>query len=551
MLRRGDAKTGGREQKFVKNLRVHLLLTAITISALAPFLHKAFDIDEPLFLWMAQQITKHPFNPYGFEVNWASISQPMWVVMQNPPLCSYYIAAMASVAGWSEVALHTAFLLPAIAAVLGTFAVARRLCATPTMAALLTLFTPVFLISASNIMCDVMLLAFWVWSIEFWLAGLERGKWWLFAMSALLATAATLTKYFGISLIPLLLAYMLVRQGRVTPSIIYLAIPLIASLAYENITKIVYGQGLLSSSMKYLCDVAITVQMPISIKLLTGFSFTGGCMIGALFFAPLRSARWVVGHVALLLAIATLFWIFVPVTGGLGANSMAVRLQGGLFATIGFAILALAIWDCRQDRSAESAMLLLWVIGTFVFATFLNWSITARTILPMGPAVAILLVRQLDRSATVSLTILAKQWPVLCAAALSLVVTYSDYRQANTGREAASHFRKRFSHRNATVWFQSHWGFQWYMQKWGAKPFNKMTAIQPGSFMVVPSNNADPTPIAKESAIPVEEFRLPVTSFVATFAPGTGAGFYSSVRGPVPWVVVRVPPEQWEAVFFR
>src|SRR5216110_1486013 len=90
------------------------LAIAAVVAALAPFLNKAFHIDDPLFLWMAQQIVKDPLDPYGFTVNWSSFTQPMSMVMQNPPLCSYYIAAIASVFGSSELALHSAFFLWAI-----------------------------------------------------------------------------------------------------------------------------------------------------------------------------------------------------------------------------------------------------------------------------------------------------------------------------------------------------------------------------------------------------------------------------------------------------
>ncbi len=133
---------------------------AITAAALAPFLNKAFHIDDPLFIWMAQQIAKHPFDPYGFYVNWVSFRQPMTIVMQNPPLCPYYIAAVATVFGWTEPTLHLAFLFWATLSILGTFAFARRFCRKPLMAAMLTLFTPLFLVSATSTMCDVMMLAF-------------------------------------------------------------------------------------------------------------------------------------------------------------------------------------------------------------------------------------------------------------------------------------------------------------------------------------------------------------------------------------------------------
>jgi len=62
---------------------------------LAPFLHKAFDIDDPLFLWMAQQIAKHPFDPYGFEVNWAGFRQPMWVASTAGSVAGFVLQGVA------------------------------------------------------------------------------------------------------------------------------------------------------------------------------------------------------------------------------------------------------------------------------------------------------------------------------------------------------------------------------------------------------------------------------------------------------------------------
>src|SRR6476660_6181476 len=180
------------------------LAIAAVIAALAPFLNKAFHIDDPLFLWMAQQIAHQPGDPYGFAVNWYVSNQPIFSIMQNPPLSSYYIALLASFFGWSEPAMHGAFLVPAIAAVLGTFFLARRLCNSPLLAALLLLFTPVFLVSATGVMCDVWLLALWVWSVESWLRGLERHSYRFLLLASVLAAAAALTKYFGASLVPLL-----------------------------------------------------------------------------------------------------------------------------------------------------------------------------------------------------------------------------------------------------------------------------------------------------------------------------------------------------------
>src|SRR5450631_4002108 len=107
------------------------VLTVAVLVMLVPFLNKPFNIDDPLFIWSARQIHAHPANPYGFSVNWYGKAMPMWVVTKNPPLACYYLAGAAAVFGWSEFALHAAFLLPALAAILGTHRLARQFCHQP------------------------------------------------------------------------------------------------------------------------------------------------------------------------------------------------------------------------------------------------------------------------------------------------------------------------------------------------------------------------------------------------------------------------------------
>jgi len=133
------------EMKKVATRDAFLAIAAV-IAALAPFLNKAFHIDDPLFLWIAHQVSQHPADPYGFSVNWYGSAKPMFSIMQNPPLNAYYIALAAKFLGWSELAIHGAFLVPAVAAVLGTFFLAQRLSGSPLLGALLTLFMPVFLV---------------------------------------------------------------------------------------------------------------------------------------------------------------------------------------------------------------------------------------------------------------------------------------------------------------------------------------------------------------------------------------------------------------------
>src|SRR4051812_47834142 len=198
--------------------RAPWLLALATALLLLPFLSRAFNIDEPLFMWTAAHVQAHPANPYGFKVNWDNRPQPMWEITKNPPGAAYYLALAAMLFGWQEVGLHIAFLLPAIAAVVGLYFVAGKMCRRPALAAVAMLAMPVFLLSSTTNMCDVMMLALWLWSLYSWLRGLEQRKHHWLALAALLAAASALTKYFGIALVPLLAFYTLVKRRRFDPA---------------------------------------------------------------------------------------------------------------------------------------------------------------------------------------------------------------------------------------------------------------------------------------------------------------------------------------------
>src|SRR5215831_1383345 len=122
------------------------ILVIVTLACLLPFADKAVHIDDPLFVWAAHQIQIRWWDPYGFDVNWYGWTMPFHQVTKNPPLACAVLALLMSVFGDTELILHLGFFVQAIAAILGTYALARRLCNHPTQAALATLFTPVFIV---------------------------------------------------------------------------------------------------------------------------------------------------------------------------------------------------------------------------------------------------------------------------------------------------------------------------------------------------------------------------------------------------------------------
>ena len=111
-----------------------LTLCGLAVITLLPFIAKPFNIDDPVYLAVAQQIVKSPLDFYGFEFNWYGTLQQVTSFHWYAPASAYFMAIIGSTVGWSEIAMHAAFFLPAIGLLLGTYDAAKRLCDRPLLA---------------------------------------------------------------------------------------------------------------------------------------------------------------------------------------------------------------------------------------------------------------------------------------------------------------------------------------------------------------------------------------------------------------------------------
>src|SRR5688572_13268749 len=218
-----------------------LIVTLACLLLLVPFLSKPLHIDDPMYVWAAEHILAQPLDPYGFAVNWRSTLTPMADEMKNPPLVCYYLAGAIMVLGRSEQALHLAMLLPAVGVILGTYQLAKELGSRPVLAAAATLATPVFLLSATTVMCDVAMVCAYVWAVWFWVRGIKTDRIGMLAVGALLIAVSTLAKYFGVTLFPLLIAYGFMAKRRPGAWLLPLLLPAAILAAFHFWTKGLYG----------------------------------------------------------------------------------------------------------------------------------------------------------------------------------------------------------------------------------------------------------------------------------------------------------------------
>jgi 4-amino-4-deoxy-L-arabinose transferase-like glycosyltransferase len=460
--------------------------------------------------------------------------------------------------------LHLGFLLPALAVIFLTYYLAREFTDSPLIAAGATLVAPDFLVSASSVMCDTMMVAIWLLAVILWLKGQESGNPSRMLLSALLIGICALTKYFGASLIPLLFAYSLYRNKRLGTWAYYLLVPATVLALYQFWTASLYGQGLLVDAAGY-ANAHRQNNAPMG-GALVGISFIGGCMFPALTFIPLIWTRLQILLLATLSAVAT--WSILSgllsigqVVGGTALVQNATHDYGFLFsAQLGFyiagglSVLGLAIMDFWETRTAKSLLLMLWVLGTFAFASFFNWTVNARSVLPLLPAAAILIARRLDMSqaAKTSQTIVRFLVPLLASACLALWVTSADSQLANSARTAAVVVHEKYKDVTSRMWFEGHWGFQYYMEQFGARPLEaRSTAIGEGDLIVVPENNTEMMEVNPAYVAKTESFWLPGPGGATTMSSSLGAGFYAAYWGPLPFAVGPVPVERYVVLHMK
>jgi 4-amino-4-deoxy-L-arabinose transferase-like glycosyltransferase len=523
---------------------------------LLPFIGKPFHIDDPMYLWVARQIVERPLDFYGFDVFWTGSVAPMWYLNQNPPLTSYFIALVKTLFGETEIALHGAFLVPAALALAGTWRCARLYTRWPALATVVTGVTPVFALSGTTIMADMLMLGFWVWAFALWETGLRQRNWgWLVAAAAF-AGLGILTKYPAINVIPLLCLAGIVRR---MPARYFLPllIPMAMLVAYEVWTRNLYGVGLFSQAMGYARGFAERQhRLPLQTAC-TAICFTGGCVAPVAMFLPWLAGRRLVmiGLMIWVAVFAAILWVGSPrlpreTVAGLAWHTPPLfAAQVALWSVVGAGVAWLVTAAVRRHRDGPSAVLAAWVLGVIMFAGLVNWSVNGRTLLPLAPPIGILVARSLD-SLSLRRSFTALQLTpamLLVAVAVAIALNAADHSLATASRRAAEGAAALARMDRARWWFQGHWGFQHYCQENGGRPFlGERTPARRGDIVVTPiyfSSNA--VELGEPFVKTIGGFREALWGPLTVVHPLTGAAYYSDVFGPLPFAIGRTPDDRY------
>jgi hypothetical protein len=288
---------------------------------------------------------------------------------------------------------------------------------------------------------------------------------------------------------PLLAAWSLVRERRVGKWGAFFLLPLAALAGYQWWTREFYGLPLFSAASNFALAAGGGHFYSKAISLLQSLTFTGGCLAAVMFCAP---QIWSWRKISTAAVLTTGGAVAVLAAGMMSRRypwldasvRPLVEIQMVFWAVGGVLVLLLAVDDWRR-RDAHGWLLALWIVGTFLFAVFFNWTVNGRTILPMAPAVGILLARRLE-------TVPGWRSGIGLAAGvgLALLAARADFIYAATVRTDAQQILAVRERGNVPLWFQGHWGFQAYLEAGGAQAMDlKTQALRAGDRLAIHLQN--------------------------------------------------------------
>jgi hypothetical protein len=522
---------------------------ALLVLVLAPFAKKPFHTDDPLFVWHGTSMAEAPLEPCRLSVNWFGATQPISEVMRNPPGLQCFVAALHRVGWLGESALHWWLFVPALCLALAVhrWASSRKDC-NPELAALLAIASPAFLVSATNVLPDVAMAACVTSALFLWMRGIDRDRTRDLVSASIACALGCLTKYFAVSLIPFLAWYALrgnVRAARWLPLLSMSALPLAAYEAWmwkqSGSPPFVAGFRALGGDVRGDGGSAFA-------RIVLTIVFFGGACLPSCGIAALRALRSARGVVACTGFAALAAWFLSGSIGPATAQRGIVSAELFVLALAGACVLVeLARRWTRSVHGADRWMI-AWIAWELSYAAFLNWSVTERGLVTSASLFAILAASSVRESRLLpGVRALIAGVPLILALLVGVTLNRADRDIAESGERAAADLVAPFVRDGKTVWFQGHWGFQYYAEASGAKPMepsvgqrgkagdDSRTLVARGDVVVIPMLNTNIAGVPRDEYTLLETRAYPIAAWITTLGPMSAAGFYSSALGCLPF----------------
>lgn len=498
---------------------------AVALAVLLPFVEKAFTVDDVVFLLQATHLLRDPIHPTAFDMVFHGDRIHMSGYHVTGPVMGYLLVPTVLMGG-SERAAHLMQIGFVLTTVLATVSLARRLGLRGgqlALAGLLVVFSPAVLAMSATAMPDVAAMAICTLGIERLSAWKEDRIGWHGWVGGFLLALGALTRPHLILLLPCAALWLLEpgesrhrhairRIAGAAPSVgpIALALVLLAIANYATrdpksgtdmtraIVSISSTQSLWSNLSSFLLQWSMTFPLTI-------------------LWATVRGGRFLRSRFA---------WAGFAV--GLAIAAMGDYLPLAPFVAMSAAVLGDILGDALTRADRTQLFLGSWLLLAVFTAPYAH--LPAKYLVPSAPAVALLIAR-LDPMR------LRRYRPMLATTgalglALGILIIRADAALAEIGREGGNVVAE-YAGREAKVWVDGAWGFQWYGIQGGAEPL-AMTEPLPrvGDLVVAGTQNR----VLRRNYPHKTLLHRRVFGDPGGRVLSEGAGFFSNGFGPLPWV---------------
>jgi len=511
------------------DLNPKFILIILAISLNIFFINKPLHIDDGLFVSIGNHIATHDIHEW-YNFFGSNEKGLIFQTFFNPPLVCYIIAIASKIIN-NEFFYHLIFMIPCIFLITGIHKLAELLGSDSFYAGCFAIATPVYMCCAPAIMSDVIMTCFFTWSIIFWIEGEKKNNLRFFLFSSICISLSFLSKYFGITAAPLLFVFSILKNKTVHPKLLFLLIPIAVAIFFEIFTMKLYGQGLLHRALlRPAHDDALDPR-----RIIIGLSFFGGCFIW--WITQLRL-------IPILLAAVFVFLVNLNQLVWVPLNVFS-KLQLILMASIGlsgFICLGKYLFQNKDPNKKHYYWLTgLWIAGTFIFSSFINWTVNARTMLPMIAPLSILF-SDIIRSKT---SLNQQRFLFVFFFMFSLIIGMSDEELARSQKEAADTIMKVLPPENS--YFEGGWGWSYYMTSiHGVKRLNYQNPpiLTTKNYLIIPENNSNILWPTNPQDYHIICLKKNLTIPIALMSRQKSAGFHGS-WGLLPFSFGLPPPEKY------
>ncbi|MDX1386083.1 MAG: glycosyltransferase family 39 protein [bacterium] len=557
-----------------------VVLLLLVLGFTLPFIHHAYHIDEPLFLRIAKQIKSDPLDPYGFYYLWNLYYKPISQIAAFPPLFAYYLALISINYFYPpEWLIHLSLIPFAMIAVLAFYSLSRQFNLTPTksfLASSLFAVSPAFVVSSNMAMPDVACVAMVLLAFVFSVQGWKSHKTYFLVLGGLSLAIATLFRYNAVPLIGILFLLGLTFQNwkrAIIPSLIatgFFSVWLLwssfltgASHTSETLSIFMDTNGIIRRFWTLNTHLTLSTFIPFLVAIFwwkkglfwrifilflmvdVGFLLTRGQIKQFALFPDL---------IFFGLGLATLFFLAYLFLKNL-KSAKVIQIQNKNDKNYYASTIQLGrLTILKNNQDFQTLTLVLWITSVLLIPIIYVQFASKYLLLAQPPLILLLFLYFKRRWLTYTVTAFL---PIMLT--LSLLVAQSDFGYANIYRETAEKLFNDVSDPNfiekkspyPRIWFTGHWGWQYYLESYGAKPLPYVPLENTGALVgdliltskLASSHKIHPTvtPLLKRKG-----YLFPQKDVLFRTMNDQGrAGFYSDSWGPLPFTVSNAPLERF------